>query len=360
MELRGLIDSLKSSDPLVHGAALERALFGSLEVDPETLDVRRLARAYRRLSDDVLRVTSEAGRSTGALRTTSDRDADLIWGLVYGARTFHVAHRLLAKHDDAQGALLDIGGGWGPAALWAALNGRPAYVIEADALRRSLGLRLTQALGLEVHYLPRLAALRDDVKPSTVVWAYSLREMHSSPEQAAGAVLDALRRWQTPTKVMVFESGARTGSEFLMAVRDQLVELKVPISAPCSATGPCPARAASDWCHFTWNAPLGPVGQRIASSAGRNGHELHLSWILAERQTSPSLGHRLLSVRLLGKQGARLSLCTNSGLRRVDVPRKFMRSIPWLKRGVSGAVLDIGSETDERISSLDDIVLIDE
>ena len=356
----GLIDGLRSSDPVVHGSALERALFGSLEVDPDMLDVRRLARAYRRLSDDVLRVTSEAGRSTGALRTTSDRDADLIWGLVYGARTFHVAHRLLARHDDTQGALLDIGGGWGPAAFWAALHGRPAYVVEADSLRRSLGRRLSKYLGLQVQYIPSLPALSGDVRPSTVVWAYSLREMHSAPQNAAGAVLDALRRWQTPSKVLVVESGARTGSEFLMSVRDLLVEMKVPISAPCRACGCCPARAAHDWCHFTWNAPLGPVGQRIASSAGRKGNELHLSWLLAGHDAAPASGDRLLSVRLLGKQGARLSLCSTSGLRSVDVPRKVMKSIPWLKRGVSGAVLDFGSETPERISSFDDVLLIEE
>lgn len=355
-----LLSSLRSSEPQIRAAALERAVLRALAWDLDELPIRRLGQCYRELSASILAASAEGGLPTGELGHLSEREAAVIWSLVYGLRSFHVADRLLGPMPDSASGLTEVGGGWGPIALWSAVRGGNVRVVEQAAARRSFGEALFASLGLQADWLGAWRGPEDLGRRKLAVWSFSLREMAGDPRVARTLLLESLEHLGSQGRILVLESGARAGSEFLMEVRDLVMESGVEVSAPCVAKGPCPMRAAGDWCHFTWRFGLGPIGQRIAAVAGRRAHEVHVSWLMlrpaASQARDDADGGRVLTVRSLGKQGFRLNLCRSEGMQTVDVPRKVARIHPAFEMDLVGAMVSVASrEVSVRVRKVEDL-----
>ena len=339
--------------------ALETAFLRHFAWDAEGVPVRPIAHAYERLSSSVLAATKTAGRETGSLEVADRRLLDAVWAFVYGARSFHVLHRLLGSFSALPLRVADIGGGWGPAALWSALRGGQTTVFEAAHARLELCRGLFSILELPV------ATSRGRFTPSAVasmdaaVWSYSLREMVPSPETAADLILETRKRLSPPGRILVVESGARPASEFLMALRDELVSRGVSVVAPCPRIDACPARASADWCHFTWRMPLGPIGSRIAAIARRKAADIHFCWLMLDGDLRSSGAERVLSTRSLGKQGDLAVLCGASGLRQVRIPSRLKGLRKTIQAEGVGQLVDLPDASDASISNAEEWVVVE-
>lgn len=354
-----LLDCLRSRSAHVRAAALERAVLAALNWHPDDLPLRRLGHCYRELSASILSASAAGGLATGGLGNMSDREAAVIWGVIYGLRSFHVADRILTPTIDFTKGLTEVGGGWGPIALWSALRGGTVRIVEQSAARRSFGASLFSSLGLSADWSGRWRGPSDLGDMQASVWSFSLREMAGDPDAAHRLLLQSLDHLGPDGRIVVMESGARAGSEFLMEVRDRMLKAGVAASAPCWAKGMCPMRAAEDWCHFTWRLGLGPIGQRIAALAGRKAHEVHVSWLSFGRVVEGGGAGRVLAVRSLGKQGLRLTLCRGEGRQVVDVPRKLARSHHAFEEDLVGLNVWVPSaEASFRVRAIDELKVV--
>ncbi len=302
--------------------ALEAAVFSALAVDPAALPIRRLADRYRTFSERLLQVVAEPGNPTGDVTADHDLDTILLWAIVYGARTFHVTHRLIDMLKLNPESMVEIGGGWGPAALAFALRGSHTAIVDVAPRQIAFGREFFAHLQLPATH--RLTSFRPDLLNDAhlAVWTYSIREMTPTPAAAARLLMSSLEAMAPAATILVLEPGSKPSSHFLMETRDILARHGLMPFAPCAATATCSLRIANDWCHFTWRLPLGPFATRIAASAGRRAQELHFSWIAIRRASTPSPYPRLIALRPLNKQGTQMSLCTRDGHQTVVVAKK--------------------------------------
>ena len=342
METSAILERLTATRHVDRAAALEAAVCLALGWPLDEVPVRDLGLCYRRISETLLDAVQLPGSRTGDIAIGSEALVDGVWGLIYGARTFHVAHRLIQAYALHDGHVLDVGGGWGAASLAAGARGQSTTVIDASNARIDFGRRLFCALGLS-HDFRRQSLHASSRLPTagTTIFAYSLREMVHSPAEAVDLLLPRLGEGDATQRILLLEAGARGGAEFLMEVRDRLFAAGQPLLAPCSASTMCPLRAQGDWCHFTWRMPLGPLGQRVAAIAGRKAHDVHVAWLLLGAAPRKTDGRRLLNIRSIGKQGDRVTFCAPGPGNTIDVPRKLAKRIPALADRQPGALVKV-------------------
>lgn len=341
MELSEARAALRSPDEELRCIGFEELVLRALGGARAEIPVARWGAVYADLSR---RLTAElnledndgpsalVGRSSGL----AARDLDAVWGVVYAARTFHVAQEILARYPLGPGSFADLGAGWGPFALAAALSRPdvPVTLVDLSPERLENARRLFEVAGLGA---PQLVVGDARTYHATahggVALPYSFGEMlarERSPEESGRRLLQGWTSEMTPGgHVYVLEPGSRGSARRLQAVRDAVAERApgVAIEAPCSGAGHCPRIAdARDWCHFTWRAPVGPIARALAAAAERRWQEIHFSWLVLSRgpsrriealepraPTAPWLAGRLLEVRASAKGKVELRICTRDG-----------------------------------------------
>lgn len=148
--------ALLSDEEGASAEAFELAVLESLDL-AEASDsmITRWAQVYEHVHAVLV---GDAGGSPGpsakmtvpASKRWGQEDLDAVWGLIYAARTFQVARRILRAYPPARGALLDIGAGWGPFGFAAALLDprTPIELRDVSAERLNRARRLFAAAGL--------------------------------------------------------------------------------------------------------------------------------------------------------------------------------------------------------------------
>lgn len=272
-----------------------------------------------------------------SVRFTRDRDALeqpsgllatraqlAVAGLVFAARTFQIARRLLAAVPP-RGGLTEIGAGWGPFGAAAALLGAdPVRLIDRAPAPLALAQRLFAELGAP---RPEIVVGEGSKarRSGSVAITYALNEMLAGrrPEDAVRDGSELLRAWLGEVEpggvLYVLEPGLKSTARTLQAIRDRLADT-CEIVGPCTGQGPCPLLPRSrDWCHFRWPISLGPVGQAVAQKAHRHHEEVNFSWLIlragpaepAERRA------RVLEVRRRTRARVELTLCSDAGIQPV-------------------------------------------
>ncbi len=271
-----------------------------------------LTEAYRELSCGLL---EHAKTPHGATPSTVSAIA---WGLVYGARTFHIAHRILAQYPVSRGELVELGSGQGPFALAAALrSGGSSVLVDQSEVRLLEGRRIFSEAGLPPPSIVRQDATRYAQPSAAIAVPASLNEMMKGRNLNQGAKI--IQRWvqalRPGGRLYIVEPGTRPIARQLQSLRDLLKD-SCRIVAPCATEGGCPIlQNPNDWCHFTWRQALGPLGQRILMRAGRDAKNLHASWLVLENgPPQVSTNHRVLELRDRGKNGIQARLCSREGL----------------------------------------------
>ncbi len=305
---------LVAEDPTRRAVAFESVILTALGWDPETLDVDHLAAAYAWMSDrwnDEAAAPSPENLDAGAISA--------VFGLVYAARTFHAAHRLLRAYPPGPGPLVELGAGWAPFALQADLaSPRAITLVDRDAARLAHAHRLFEACGRAPptcvatdlnRYTPLAPA-------DALALPFVLNELPDCDDPQA--LRDHVDRWTdmlTATgRLYLLEPGTPRAAQRLQRLRDDL-PAGLHIHAPCTGAAHCPLLGRPrDWCHFTWRLPEGPFARALADRARRHWHEQHLSFLILGRQPFAPDALRILDVRPHGRPKIVARACGPEGL----------------------------------------------
>lgn len=313
--------ALQSEDPELRLSALEQLICEALQLGEA--DLEALAAAYRALSAALLsRQRGASGQLSAKQLGISERARLGVWGLIYGVRSFEIARAL---DVDFGASVAELGSGWGPFSLAAALGGAEVELVDLAGPNLKLGEQLLSALGLPCE-TRRADLLRWQGPAQTIILPYVVNEVFGREEQLRPAVKQ-LSRWLAgpAEQLVIVDPGDQRSAQFLMALRERLRAEGLYLPAPCCAQGACPLyEQDKQWCHFTWRLPLGPFGRRIADRAGRKWKEAHFSWItVSKRPPEPAPeAARLLELRPLGRPKLQLRLCAAEGLVQLNVQRK--------------------------------------
>lgn len=307
---------LRSDDPDRRGEAFETLVLGALELSEVDLD--ELAAAYAFLSEALLAraPTTASGQIAAERARFSETHLLGVWGLVYGWRTFEVARRLLDEARPEPGRCVEIGSGWGPYGLQAALRGFEVELVELSGPALELGARIFRAVGVPAPKRIRRGPSREDVRDASLVaLPFSLWELQPAEDPSrAAAWLEGLLDHALPsTQLHVVEAGSKPAARALQATRDLLAP-KGLIAGPCRGAPACPKLRRDDWCHFTWPSRPGPLTRRIADRAGRRWQQIHASWLLIGRGLEPRGQYRVMDSRLRGKAKVAMEACGPEGL----------------------------------------------
>lgn len=316
-----LQESLRSASVDRRSLAFEQLVLDSVGLDES--DLQALGHAYQFLSTAIIKRSGGAATGSfeapkGAIYSRSHLLA--VWGLVYGWRTFELARRLISEFRPLPGLAVELGAGWGPYSLQAALHGFEVKLVEVSRTSREFTLAIFEALGLpEPIFVHREASLEDAKGASLVSLPYSLWEIRNQDDHAqrhAKWLMDLRGHSKGGRQIHIVEAGSRDASRALQGVREILAPEGV-VAGPCMGVAACPRFAADDWCHFTWRNRPGPLTRRIADVAKRRWQEVHSSWLVVGKE--PDHGaFRVLGTRRAGKAKLQAEFCGSDGLLRIN------------------------------------------
>ena len=199
---------------------------------------------------------------------------------------------------------------------------------------------------------PPVVALTDvaDERPDVLLVSHVLGELDATGEQALQALL------RRSTTVLLVEPGNKPTSRRLSALRDTLRESFV-VRAPCPHQAACPVLGRpADWCHF-FAAPPPEVftdGDQVRTwkALGIDARALPYPFLWLQRRAAahepaapaPSVPHRVLGRPELRPHTLGAQLCTDTGLRSVELQKrhhaalwrtvkKHPESVRWLPEG---------------------------
>jgi hypothetical protein len=340
-------------NPLQHW---ERCVLAAVELTDPEAHLGELVKAYTVLSQVYWQEDTDQGPSGHATFSgLDDRYLHAIRGLIFGAKTFGIARWLLQRYPQQGGRLLEFGAGWGPFGVAAALSGAAEIeLVEASGALRALARRLFEAMDLSAPKTESAGIPKGDggeTNRGTSValpFVYGERVAQLGEARASRWIADWVESRGPAARVYIVEPGSKVSAHRMQRLRDRL-------ASSFSILGPCPERQAAcplnhrptDWCHFTWNSPLGELGRRIVAKAGRRESAIHFSWLVvagaAPREPVPTsadrggIPARVLQVMTRGREW-RATLCLPGRVVAWVVPNK--RQI----RGTEVALLEAGDE----------------
>ena len=314
--------------------------------------MRQLAQVYARISSELatrsaLKPTNSQQASRNA--TSDDASSALIWALIYGARTFQIAHRLLTTYPPKSGSFYELGAGLGPFALRAALCPEisPVSIVDLYPPSSRIIAKIYSMLQIPPpHSTKANIAAYEPHQASNIAIPFAFREI--------GSKASSIERWlhslSPQGRLYIVEPGTQPIARELQAARDTLRQ-QTRILGPCQHTSTCPRLVKqNDWCHFTWRIPLGTVGRRIADIGRRRGHEIHASWLILERSAAaqtggPATNRRcvVLSVRP-GSKECDVRLCGNEQEIRVLGARRQREIYEFLSSLEPGDIVELNEE----------------
>ncbi|MBK8010834.1 MAG: hypothetical protein IPK13_05760 [Deltaproteobacteria bacterium] len=350
--------ALLSGDDEERAEAYEALVLDSLGVREEALNMRRLAQTYARISDAL--AAQSAVRPTNSQQTTRNVTQDdisnaIVWAVIYGARTFQIAHRLLIAYPPKRGSFCELGAGLGPFALRAALSPEVSDVSLVDIYQPPLESIAKMYSKLQLRTPRATRADMRSYKPSpteNLAVPFAFREVGSNPS----IIEHWLDTMSAGSRIYVVEPGTKPIARELQRARDALRQ-KVSIVGPCQHDKDCPRLIGSnDWCHFTWRVPLGPIGRKIAAIGQRKWHELHASWLILEKPEPEKPGAKqnrenegvdrsravVLSIRP-GSKECEARLCCDGGEIRLLAGRRNREAYSAISNLEPGDVVELDS-----------------
>lgn len=330
--------------------AFEGAILQAFGWTASDAPVEGLAAAYRALSEQI-HATEALGGPTGLLKGGDEALRAAAWGLIFGYRTFRIANALLDAHPLAPGVkIAELGSGWGPFGLAAAVRGHPVELVDLAPERLRWSRGIYDAAGAARPQL-RCMDLRnlDAGGFGALALPFSFGELERA-SGVPGAVDGLLSDWITAMgpggRLFLIEPGTHLSGTRLQALRDRLGS-RLKVHAPCPAIERCPMSATpKDWCHFTWNTPTGGITRRVAELAQRHSHQQHFSYLVLGpfEERSPHTPARLLDRRSLGKGKVGAQICTPTGLLNLTGLTRRPEVSAWFEARQPAEVLDLPTE----------------
>jgi ribosomal protein RSM22 (predicted rRNA methylase) len=205
--------------------------------------------------------------------------------------------------------LLDLGAGPGTAS-WAALNVFPDIqkitLIEKSREAISLGQTLAKSAAPVLQQAQWIHQSLSEPLPTAdaAILSYVINEL-SDPTSLIE------RCWKSVSTLIIIEPGTPKGFHLIRKIRQQLIDLKAHIIAPCPHALACPIQG-NDWCHFSARVERTRLHRLLKE--GSMGHEDEkFSYIIASKTPSVPFSGRIVRHPLKQSGFVRLALCTEQG-----------------------------------------------
>src|SRR5581483_10950971 len=286
---------------------LPAALEKSIEDQLSAFDRRGLARAVEELSRSYRNTTASANISTGFVASDVQRAAYLLTRL---PATYAAIHAVLREVKERMPgleirSLLDLGAGpgtamWATAEIFSELE-RVTLVEQSSGFIRqgqkfaacATSAALQTARWVEADLKHEAGLPEHDL----VIISYALGEL---PSTSRGQVLLSACRAATKA-IAIIEPGTPRGFEVILHARNELLQQKAHLLAPCPHEKQCPmdlcgaavpgcispaSKRKQDWCHFAQRLERTSLHRKL--KAGELGYEDEkFSYIAASRQAAP-------------------------------------------------------------------------
>lgn len=225
-----------------------------------------------------------------------------------GARmpaTFAAVHKALQNLPFLPEHLLDLGAGPGTAS-WVAAELFPSLkkvtLVEKSPEAIALGKILAEAHPLLQHSTWLQQPLSDPLpKADAAILSYVLNEL-SDPHSLIQ------RCWEAVPLLILVEPGTPKGFQLIRKIRQQLIDLKAHLIAPCPHASACPIQG-SDWCHFSARVERTRL-HRLLKDGSLGYEDEKFSYLIAAKTPAQPFGSRI--IRHPQKQSGHvcLTLCT--------------------------------------------------
>ncbi len=224
-----------------------------------------------------------------------------------GARlpaTYAAIHKVL-QNIPPPNHLLDLGAGPGTAS-WAAAELFPSIqkmtLIEKSPEAIAIGKTLAQSSShpalQSAQWIQQ--SLTQPIPPADMaILSYVLNEI---PDPIIAPI------WSSVSTLVIIEPGTPKGAQLIRKIRQQLIDLKAHIIAPCPHAHLCP----SDWCHFSARVERTRL-HRLLKEGSLGYEDEKFSYLIASKTPAPTAPSRILRHPLKQSGHVRLSLCTSSG-----------------------------------------------
>jgi len=334
---------------------LPAALEDSIEDQLSAFDRRALARAVEELSRSYRNPSASANVSAGVIGNDLQRAAYLLTRLPASYAAIHAVLREMRERmpDLEVRSLLDLGAGPGTA-MWAAAEifGELERVTLVEQSSGFIRLGQKFAASAPSSAIQNARWVEADLKHETqlpehdlVIISYALGEL---PSTSRSQVL--LSAWRAVTKaIAVIEPGTPRGFEVILHARNELLQQKAHLVAPCPHENQCPmdlcgtpvpgcasptSKMKQDWCHFAQRLERTSLHRKL-KSAELGYEDEKFSYIAASRKIVPLAEARVIRHPIQLKGHIKLKLCTREGLKQETVTRsqgsafKAARKAKW-------------------------------
>lgn len=261
--------------------------------------------ALRKARESLTQIYKEGADSSSIFADEAKRLAYL------GARmpaTYAAAHTVLQNVPFPIAHLLDLGAGPGTAS-WAAAELFPSLqkvtLVERSPEAIALGQALAQSHPLLQHAQWIQQSLSQPIpQADAVILSYVLNEL---PD------LHALieRCWEAAPLLILIEPGTPRGFQIIRRVRQQLIDLKAHLIAPCPHSFACPIQG-TDWCHFSTRLERTRL-HRLLKEGSLGYEDEKFSYLISAKTAASPVGGRVIRHPMKHSGHVRLTLCTKEG-----------------------------------------------
>lgn len=216
--------------------------------------------------------------------------------------TFAAVRKTLQNAPSLGSHLLDLGAGPGTAS-WAALDLFPEIskitLIEQSKEAIDLGKMLSS--DSRFHWMHQSLELPIPNADSAIL-SYVINEL-DHPEKLI------VRCWKAVSLLIIVEPGTPKAFQKMHRIRQQLIDLKAHIVAPCPHALACP----NDWCHFAARVERSRLHRQLKEGT-LNYEDEKFCYLIASKIPYPTAANRIIRHPLKQSGHVRLSVCASSGL----------------------------------------------
>lgn len=252
-----------------------------------------------RKAREVLTSTYKEGRTSRTI--FSDESTRLAYLAARMPATYAAVHKVLQRAPSLGSHLLDLGAGPGTAS-WAALDLFPSLPKITLIEQSKEAIALGKALNSDTR-LQWLQQSLDQPFPAadTAVLSYVINELDDPAKVIA-------RCWDAVSLLIIVEPGTPKAFQMMRKVRQQLIDLKGHIIAPCPHALACP----NDWCHFSARVERSRLHRQLKEGT-LNYEDEKFCYLIASKTPVTQAENRILRHPLKQSGHVRLSICASSG-----------------------------------------------
>lgn len=221
--------------------------------------------------------------------------------------TYAAIHKVLQNVSSVE-HLLDLGAGPGTAS-WAAADLFPGLKKITLIEKSPEAIALGQTLAKDHPVLQQAQWIQQSLSgpipmADAAVLSYVLNEV-DEPESIVE------RCWEAVPTLIIIEPGTPKGFALIRRIRQQLIDLKAHIIAPCPHAEKCPIQG-SDWCHFSARVERTRL-HRLLKEGSLGYEDEKFSYLIASKSPGRPFSGRIVRHPLKYSGHVKLTLCTSAG-----------------------------------------------